>query len=114
MLFQNAPRVLVICFGRIIRDDSIYQSSKAVSPPSTLILTNAQNSTYNTYQLTSMLIDVGSSYDSGHYVTYNIISKDVIQVVDDKKSYFQQHDEAESVIEKNSYLFFYVKQQLQI
>ena len=108
VLFQNAPRVLVICLGRIIHDVFIYKSSKAVSPPST-ILTNAQNSTYNTYQLTSMLIHLGSRYDSGHYVTYNIISKDVIQVVDDKKSYFQQYDEAESVIEKNSYLFFYVK-----
>ena len=109
VVFQQLPSCLVICLSRIIHADVIRKSVKAISPNFALTLNNAQHCTSVSYELTSVLVHLGASHESGHYVCYNFISKDCVQVLDDSQSYFQSYDEAKNIIETNSYLFFYAK-----
>ena len=109
VVFQRLPSLLVICLGRVIHGHEILKSSSAISPLFTLTLNNAQNYTCSTYHLTSVLVHLGTDHDSGHYVCYNFISKNRLQVFDDSKSYFQSYDEVKNIIETNGYLFFYAR-----
>ena len=109
VVFQQLPSWLVICLSRIIHADVIRKSVTAISPNFALTLNNAQHCTSVSYELTSVLVHLGATHESGHYVCYNFISKDCVQVLDDSQSYFQSYDEAKNIIETNSYLFFFTQ-----
>ena len=56
-----------------------------------------------------MLVHTGDNQATGHYLCYNIIGKQYLQIISDKNVYFQTFKEGKSAIETNGYLFFVVK-----
>ena len=109
--FQKLSQVLVICLNKITRShEGLFSKSlNAIIPSQFIEFDHTQDRLSTGYRLTSVLVHTGDNQACGHYLCYNIIGKQYLQIISDKNVYFQTFKEGKSAIETNGYLFFYCK-----
>ena len=113
LVFQKLPKVLVICLQRaVLLDESAVKSTTAVDPFPKISIENGKDMTLYCYKLTSALSHIGSSTESGHYVSYDMKSDDEVLVLDDNKVEQQALNQVRKAVESNGYLFFYTESHL--
>ena len=74
-----------------------------------MVIEDTHSNCRNTYKLLAAVVHLGTSHDNGHYICYNVIDNRSVLMVNDKNISTEMFDKAKHSIERNGYLFFYIK-----